>query len=129
MWWLRSSSLLGALLLFWLTLKTPASTAAAAAVLTRGTVGEGQKQVAAESVEVNFYGESLCPDCQHMVMDVLSPIFENGISNLMKLRYVASGNVRNTSSGSLQCQHGPSECKFNRYINCAQHFHPQQDMW
>ena len=38
----------------------------------------------------------------------------NGVSKLMELRYVAFGNVHNTTGGGYQCQHGPDECKYNR---------------
>lgn len=73
-------------------------------------------------VKVDFYGESLCPDCRHMVMDVLAPLFSNGVSKLMELRYIAYGNVRGdlTKGEEISCQHGADECKYNRYINCAQ---------
>lgn len=73
-------------------------------------------------VKVDFYGESLCPDCRHMAVDVLQPLFDNGISELMELRYVAYGNVRGNpeDASSLKCQHGEKECLYNRYINCAQ---------
>lgn len=40
------------------------------------------------------------------------------------LRYVAYGKVKDG-----QCQHGPRECLFNRYINCAQELHSQQRDW
>jgi hypothetical protein len=30
-------------------------------------------------------GESLCPDCQHMVRDVLQPLFDNKVADLMRL--------------------------------------------
>ncbi|KAK2076284.1 hypothetical protein QBZ16_001216 [Prototheca wickerhamii] len=73
---------------------------------------------------VEFYGESLCPDCKHMVEDILAPMFESGVADLMTLKYVAYGKVKDG-----QCQHGPRECLFNRYINCAQELHPQQRDW
>lgn len=37
-------------------------------------------------------------------------------------RYIAYGKVKEG-----QCQHGPVECKYNRYINCAQSLH--SDSW
>ncbi|PSC74983.1 Gamma-interferon-inducible lysosomal thiol reductase [Micractinium conductrix] len=80
-------------------------------------------------VRVDFYGESLCPDCQHMVRDVLEPMFETGVAAVMDLRYVAFGNVRNNSDGTFAYQHGPAEGKYNRHILCAQHRHPGQDEW
>jgi interferon, gamma-inducible protein 30 len=83
-------------------------------------------------VKVDFYGESLCPDCRHMVMDILDPLFSNGVSNLMELRYIAYGNVRGdlTKGDKISCQHGADECKYNRYINCAQKLlDHDQDKW
>ena len=83
-------------------------------------------------VAVNFYGESLCPDCKHMVLDVLDPLFKNGISKLFNLRYIAYGNVGgNIAQGDKPaCQHGPKECLYNRHINCAQKmFDNDQDKW
>ncbi len=70
-------------------------------------------------VRVDFYGESLCPDCRHMVLDVLKPMVEGGFADVMDLRYIAYGKVRSVG-GELQCQHGELECLYNRYINCAQ---------
>jgi interferon gamma-inducible protein 30 len=83
-------------------------------------------------VKVDFYGESLCPDCQHMVRDVLAPLFDNGVSKLMELRYIAYGNVRGdlTKGEQISCQHGAEECKYNRYINCAQNsLEHDQEKW
>ena len=83
-------------------------------------------------VNVSFYGESLCPDCRHMVMDVLDPLFNNGVSKLFELRYIAYGNVKGSigSEEGIHCQHGPKECLYNRYINCAQSLlNYDQDAW
>lgn len=74
----------------------------------------------AEKVRVDFYGESLCPDCRHMVLDVLQPIMDQGLGSFIDLKYIAYGNVRKTNDGSFQCQHGETECLYNKYINCAQ---------
>lgn len=88
-----------------------------------GKAGNGQK------VAVDVYGESLCPDTTHAIRDVIAPLFTNGVSDLMNLHYHAYGKVQETSSG-LQCQHGPMECKINRYLNCAQELHPKnQSDW
>jgi interferon gamma-inducible protein 30 len=66
-----------------------------------------------------------------MVQDVLAPIFESGLSKVMKLRYVAYGNVRGAPGdrAGISCQHGAVECLHNRYINCAQSANPAQDAW
>jgi interferon gamma-inducible protein 30 len=100
----------------------PAGGAAAAASAAAAAGGCGK-------VRVDFFGESLCPDCQHMVRDVLGPMFSNGIADLIDLRYHAFGNVHNNSDGSWRYQHGDNEGKYNRYILCAQHFHAKQADW
>lgn len=84
--------------------------------------GEG-KQPSSQGdarVRVDFYGESLCPDCRHMVLDVLKPMMEDGFGDVMDLRYIAYGKVQKSVGGELHCQHGELECLYNRYINCAQ---------
>lgn len=68
--------------------------------------------------------QSLCPDCQHMVRDILQPLFDSGVADLARLRYIAYGKVKDGV-----CQHGATECKFNRYINCAQAAHADQRDW
>uniref|UniRef100_A0A1D2A1E0 Gamma-interferon-inducible lysosomal thiol reductase n=2 Tax=Auxenochlorella protothecoides TaxID=3075 RepID=A0A1D2A1E0_AUXPR len=83
---------------------------------------DGMASRANSSALVEFYGESLCPDCRHMVLDVLAPLYENGVAQLMHLKYIAYGKVKDG-----QCQHGTVECKYNRYINCAQSLHG--DSW
>lgn len=30
--------------------------------------------------------QSLCPDCKHMVEDILAPMFESGVADLMTLK-------------------------------------------
>ena len=37
--------------------------------------------------------------------------------------------VPSCAQGVLTCQHGPDECKANRFINCAQHVAPRQAAW
>lgn len=76
-------------------------------------------------VNVTLYGESLCPDCRHMVLEVIAPMLEKGLGDVMDLRYVAYGNVREGKSDGegtkgIKCQHGAQECLMNKYINCAQ---------
>ena len=79
-------------------------------------------------VVVDFYGESLCPDCRHMVLDILSPMFDDRSAELMQLQYIAWGKVRR-SGKTITCQHGEKECRYNRYINCAPHLNPDQSSW
>lgn len=74
-------------------------------------------------IQVELFGESLCPDCKRFVLETLSLMFENGLSKYFNLDYVAFGNVKGDpkDEASLRCQHGAQECKYNRYINCAQY--------
>ena len=43
--------------------------------------------------------QSLCPDTTHAIKDVIGPLFSNGISELIELRYWAYGKVRETGDG------------------------------
>jgi uncharacterized protein (DUF2147 family) len=69
-----------------------AAAAAKAQATEAATVKSADAAVGSDSsggggkVEVGFFGESLCPDCQHMVQDVLAPLFANGVADLMSLR-------------------------------------------
>lgn len=56
----------------------------------------------------------LCPTLQHMVRDVLAPMFSNGVAALADIRYIAFGNVRNRSDGGYAYQHGEG-------AQCARH--------
>ena len=53
---------------------------------TGGTGGSETGGSGGGLVAVDFLGESLCPDCRHMVVDVLQPLFANGVAELMHLR-------------------------------------------
>eukprot|EP00803_Ostreobium_quekettii_P006249 evm.model.scf_131.7 EVM.evm.TU.scf_131.7 scf_131:50615-52601(+) len=83
----------------------------------------------ANKTKVTLYEEALCPFCRKFVAKALEPLFDNGISALIDLRIVASGNARKDEEGEIVCQHGPVECLGNRIINCAIDMHPAQDDW
>ena len=80
----------------------------------------GVQDSAAAAVRVTFIGESLCPDCAAFTTDVLDPIYSGDLKEIVDLDYVGGGNAKN-NSGTIECQHGPRECKLNRALNCAQH--------
>jgi hypothetical protein len=75
----------------------------------------------ARPVRVQFIGESLCPDCAAFTTDVLDPVYRSKLKDIVDLDYVGWGNAKN-SSGKVECQHGPRECKLNKALNCAQHY-------
>ena len=66
-----------------------------------------------------------------MVLSILTPMFENSIADFMTLRYIAYGNVKGRvdDDDGISCQHGPAECLYNRYINCAQEKNNDQNSW
>lgn len=78
-------------------------------------------------VAVDLYGEALCPDTKHAVLDVLAPMLASGFGPALRLRYVAAGKTRAAiAGGGIACQHGALECRFNRFVNCAQRAAPQE---
>ena len=70
---------------------------------------------------MQFIGESLCPDCAAFTTDILDPVYRSKLRDIVDLDYVGWGNAKN-SSGKVECQHGPRECKLNKALNCAQHY-------
>ena len=90
-------------------------------VFTRSSSESASSTSTRSEATVVLYGESLCPDCRHMVLDVIEPIMESGLGEAIDLRYVAYGNVRREEGDDgIKCQHGEQECLMNKYINCAQ---------
>eukprot|EP00884_Botryococcus_braunii_P007188 jgi/Botrbrau1/16470/Bobra.0142s0064.1 len=79
-------------------------------------------------VMVDFYGEALCPDCAAFVLNILAPLLEEGLQEIMQVNYVGWGNAKNTSSG-VECQHGPQECYMNRILNCGVIYSPKRDVF
>lgn len=49
--------------------------------------------VKAEKVKVDFYTESLCPDCRRFTNVTLAPMFQNGVVDLMEVSLVPFGNA------------------------------------
>lgn len=82
----------------------------------------------AESVKVEFIGESLCPDCAAYTTKILHDVFTSGLNELIELNYIAWGNAKN-ESGKIMCQHGPRECDLNIALNCAQHISESQEVF
>lgn len=79
-------------------------------------------------VQVNFYGEALCPYCARFLDTVAAKIYDNGVMNLTNFRYIPYGNAKKTEGG-IACQHGPQECELNRVLSCAIHLNPDQLVW
>ncbi|KAL0018223.1 hypothetical protein WJX77_010691 [Trebouxia sp. C0004] len=79
-------------------------------------------------VQVNFYGEALCPYCARFLDTVAARIYDNGVMNMTRFRYIPYGNAKETQDGVV-CQHGPQECELNRILSCAMHLNSEQQVW
>eukprot|EP00762_Andalucia_godoyi_P008311 ANDGO_07384.mRNA.1 GILT-like protein F37H8.5 len=70
-------------------------------------------------LNLTLYEESLCPDCQSLILDQLSTgISAHGLLSYVHLEVVPYGNARRSAS-SITCQHGPNECLGNAVEQCA----------
>lgn len=81
-------------------------------------------------VQVELYGESLCPYCREVTTGVIEPLFQQhtGISAIFNFSYVAWGNAARSDEGII-CQHGDLECALNRVIACSQGLYADQRLW
>ncbi|KAL9238908.1 hypothetical protein vseg_013276 [Gypsophila vaccaria] len=87
--------------------------------VTRSRTDEKVVPVPTGKVPVSLYYESLCPGCQEFILEDLSPMFKNGLIDIVDLRLVPWGNARLYSNKSFACQHGPPECFLNTVEACA----------
>ncbi|ODM99827.1 Gamma-interferon-inducible lysosomal thiol reductase [Orchesella cincta] len=80
------------------------------------------RKEANNSVTINLYYESLCPDCVDFISRKLCPLWED-MSNYLRIDFVPYGNaetiVSKTGEISFECQHGPPECEANFIHDCA----------
>ena len=51
----------------------------------------------ADPAQVQLFAEAGCPYCAHFTVATVAPMFKNGLSDRMQLRYVAWGNARNNT--------------------------------
>ncbi|CAG0894947.1 unnamed protein product [Darwinula stevensoni] len=74
-------------------------------------------------VNVAVYYESLCPDSRNFVLNQLQPTFNILPSNIMSTSYIPYGKAETITNHdgtySFKCQHGPEECRKNRYHACG----------
>ncbi|CAM1154619.1 IFI30 (predicted) [Pycnogonum litorale] len=90
---------------------------------------ENSLPMEAPKVNVEFYMESLCPDCMQMFLNSIYPAYHT-LKDIMNLEFIPYGNADETQSGNgtwkFTCQHGSAECTGNLIENCMLHF--VQDM-
>ena len=98
-------------------------------------------------------GESLCPYCARFLDTTAARIYDNGVMNITRFRYIPYGNAKQTKArhqkqtrlaycsvsisktlllttqDGVVCQHGQQECELNRILSCAIHLNPNQRVW
>jgi len=82
---------------------------------------------AATPVKVLVCTESLCPDCEQFVQKQLVPIYSQLGPDVIDLQVVPYGNARrriNSTTTTIECQHGVGECDANVYELCAIYMNP-----
>mmetsp|Transcript_3077 Transcript_3077/g.8167 ORF Transcript_3077/g.8167 Transcript_3077/m.8167 type:complete len:240 (-) Transcript_3077:74-793(-) len=72
-------------------------------------------------VEVNYYLESLCPDCAKFAVGPFDAAIKD-LEQYMKITLVPYGNTKVSDNGTYVCQHGPEECYLDLYENCVLHY-------
>jgi len=76
--------------------------------------------------KLTFLYESLCPDCQLFMKNVLyARIWKDG-RDFIDLELIPYGNARHTNTTQngtydISCQHGPVECRLNKLHSCVIH--------
>lgn len=74
-------------------------------------------------INFEFYYESLCPDCEIVVMQDFPRIFlqNSGLEKIVNLTLVPYGNAKIVSRDPIEitCQHGDYECYGNQVEGCV----------
>ncbi|KAE9412475.1 hypothetical protein Angca_008739, partial [Angiostrongylus cantonensis] len=61
--------------------------------------------------------EALCPDCQLWIVEEFYPKLFKNFAEFINIEFVPFGNAKITN-GTITCQHGPEECRINRFESC-----------
>lgn len=74
-------------------------------------------------IRITLLYETLCPDCQEFIMNVLYPkVFKYG-PDFVQIELIPYGNARRSRSANgtvqISCQHGPVECSLNKLHSCT----------
>lgn len=85
---------------------------------------ESNLQVAADGkVKIDFYSESLCPDCLAFIRGSLTTAANTAdFWKICEFNFFPYGNAKRTQNGSswaFTCQHGVRECQGNLIEACA----------
>ncbi|KAL3078084.1 hypothetical protein niasHT_036967 [Heterodera trifolii] len=74
-----------------------------------------------EPLHITLLYESLCPDCQSFITETLFDVYQKFKTHL-RIEFVPFGNAKVLENGTIKCQHGPEECRINKFHSCAIHF-------
>ncbi|XP_050303000.1 gamma-interferon-inducible lysosomal thiol reductase-like [Anthonomus grandis grandis] len=86
------------------------------------SVAAGKSVQVQDSVQVQVYYESLCPDSIAFIVNQLYPAFYTIGSEKILLELVPWGHASETvvnGSKTFKCQHGAQECYGNKIHSCA----------
>ncbi|KAI4353053.1 hypothetical protein L6164_002031 [Bauhinia variegata] len=73
-----------------------------------------------EKVNVSLYYETLCPGCEHFIVNDLANLFKmKDLMAIINLHLVPYGNAKMDYHKNIVCQHGPHECYYNNIEACA----------
>ena len=76
-------------------------------------------------VHIDLYYESQCPGCRELITGSFSEAYQtSGFLQMAEMTYVPYGNAQEVEEDDDQeyhfdCQHGPSECRYNTIEVCA----------
>uniref|UniRef100_A0A1Y1MEY3 Saposin A-type domain-containing protein n=1 Tax=Photinus pyralis TaxID=7054 RepID=A0A1Y1MEY3_PHOPY len=74
-----------------------------------------------QKLKVSLYYETLCPFCMTFINDQLYPGYQK-LGDYLDLELIPYGNARRkkTDNGwTIECQHGPKECVYNKIEACG----------
>jgi len=86
-----------------------------------------------KKLKLTFLYESLCPDCQVLIKNVLYPQVWKYGRDFVDLELVPYGNARHSKGANgtydISCQHGPVECQLNKLHSCVIHQLVDVERW
>lgn len=79
---------------------------------------------AEEKLRISIYIEALCRYSRQFIVDQFSPTFDS-IKNYVVVEFYTLGKsksfINETGGIEFECQHGPSECRKNKFQTCGLH--------
>jgi len=76
----------------------------------------------AQTVHLDVYYESLCPDSMRFIVDQLHPVKSGPLGRFIDVQLIPFGKASYVTQGAdvvFTCQHGPNECYGNKVHACA----------